>query len=264
MQRLATLLGLTFVCTACDHRTYSVSELPDVDIRVAAAHPVDEPSGPDGLVRVTVDVAYDAEKFGGVHDAACAVFKDIEGDYDYETFAEEHATLATFDDAYMEMTDPGGIDESGACRPPRFEVDWQVRSGRETEVELAIRDDHGPITAQLYRSLLDPRRATLISHDTWTFAAGDVVTLAWSHRADTATDFEVWLEGAEPVLLATVRPVDELLTFSIPSPPPVTGGMLVHIVGADYQRSGGAGGCYNARSCRWAVPEGYRHQIEIH
>jgi hypothetical protein len=257
MHRLAWLLGMIFVCTGCD-RTRMLHELPDVEVRVSVAHPVDETSAPEARPHVIVDLDYSIETFRRDHDADCAVLEDVAGAY--PTLADEHATSAVFDDAIMDMTDPGGSDDEGGCRLPRFELDWTP--SRNTEIDLYLGDETVLVTMQMYRYLITPRHATLRSHDTWSFAAGDVVTLDWSHASDTGQDFEVWLEGALPAPLA-VAPNGTELTFQIPSPAPVTGPMLVNVIGGSFTQSGSTRDCVGALSCRWTVPVGYRHQATV-
>jgi hypothetical protein len=258
MYRPAWLLGMTVVCNACE-RTRMLHELPELEVRVSVAHPVDETSAVDARPHVIVDLDYSIETFRRDHDAECAVLEDIAGAY--PTLADEHATSAMFDDALMDMTDPGGSDDEGGCRLPRFEVDWTP--SRNTEIELYIGDEQDLVTVRMYRYLITPRHATLRSHDTWSFAAGDVVTLDWSHAGDTGQDFEVWLEGALRAPLAPVTPNGTELTFQIPSPAPVTGTMLVNVIGGSFTQSGSTGDCTGAQSCHWTVPAGYRHQATV-
>ena len=256
--RSAWLLGVV----SCTRRTHSLSELPDVEVHLSAAHPVDEQDGMDAPAHVIVDVAYSVETFRAGHAAECATFQDIDGEY--ATLEDEHSTSATFDDVYMELTDPGGDDDTGNCRPPRFELDWLPASVHEADVELAVGDDRTVVLAEFYRSMLNARHATLLSHERWAFAPGDTVTLAWSHVADTAgEDFEIWLEGGDPIRIATVPAVDAELSFEVPSPAPLASGMLVTVIEPMHTQTGAASRCQGATRCRWDVPMGYRHQVVI-
>jgi len=257
------VLCVALVVSACGSSNTDLAGLPHLRVVATSYDELDRDD--DNLRRssIQIELAYDVEAFVAQH-GDCAIIDDVG---------------ATLDHIDVELGTSGGADEWGECESPRLGLSAYnaalMNIGIAADHTLEISDSSRTVRAQFPAGSL-ARIATPSSHSEWSFAAGETVTLAWSHPTDFAelgpvwSHLGVWLHrGSEydHIEMPAISHSETEIAFAVPSPAPFTGEGFIELFigneGGPFILRTAASSCTGADACTAAVTPAYDHTVQI-
>jgi hypothetical protein len=244
--------GVPLVTGCLGSSKADLADLVDLEVHVVASHPYDEVTGRDAPARVEVTLDYSWGGFRDRHSAECADLRE--------------SVVATYNGVRLTLERSGGVEDDDLCYEPRFA--GLVPLGVDAPGELTIEDDTHAMHASYAAGVISPRHAILLSHDRWAFAAGDVISFAWSHAQDLVfPEAEVTVRSTAAINDVVWIPADNVVPSSggidvrIQDPAPFAGNAWMDIIvkHANVQQGGQATACDGALRCTFSQPWGYRH-----
>lgn len=224
--------------------------LPSLSIQVESIRELDSNDDDLRASKIIVHLQYDIDAFYAAHEE-CATIGDVD---------------TTFNGKDVGLTRPGEpVDLSERCTPPFFSAEMDV--GIADAGRVIVSDASQTITAE-YPAGTFSRVATLTSHAEWRFAAGETVTVTWSHpELDDVVGVSFHDDDAAAGFdIDAVTHTGTDITFTIPSPAPLTGDGLFDFGVGEYGArfaSGTATSCTGAQRCTYYVDRGYQRRVHI-
>jgi hypothetical protein len=250
------MLWLVLGVMACEPSPNTdLAGLPGLRITTGTYSLVDDDD--DGLRSsyLFVHLGYEDTLFLGEHNGECATLGNVTSTYNGVSLAIESA--GHYD------------DEDESCTDPTLAGELELGTMDTGHLELA--DASRTIVADYAPGTVAARIATLQSHPSWTFQAGDMGIVTWSPATDLAfADLEINLMFKTPdahyLHFDVIDHTATEIRFQFPSELPVTGGGALYFSlhhGAAWSETGDATGCSGADVCTYHASYSYYHSATL-